>query len=222
MPNQPQSFEEVVQHRQKEELEFLQKVKDAFQRGKEENEEMLHRLDGQIKPLAVAGNAGVLGDRQANSRVRYRDQGYLARHYSEVRMHTGTFLIGISLGILVLAHDKDDPKLVGMAIVVWAVMVTVFGYFTLQENRKSAYQHMTREELFGEKTRPDPGLLKEPGFRFILLLTVVFVIAAVIWSVEIWQNQHRPAQQQAVKQTNQPISKDNKEAEPKPQPLPKE
>ena len=190
-----------MMHLQEAEKEFLKDAEviliDALKR---HHKQMLADFSERLKRAYPASK---LNEQNKNYRTRYRDQGDWARHFSEVRMHTAIFLIGICAGIMALAHTEHKLIFIDLACVLWGIWVLMFLFFTIAEHKKSESQHKTRQILFPNE-QLDHGLdghqslLRDRGLHIALLLTLLFIWTAWKWNNEIQKEIEKMAAQATV------------------------
>jgi hypothetical protein len=124
--------------------------------------EQLTKLNAKVDGLQARLDLMLTGDTPEhiqNRRVRFRENGNWARHYSTVRMTTTTALVSLSIGILSFKLNppaKPEPTFVNLAGGVWIAALCLFLVFT-----RYTYGEMERARLrrraLPEGAKPEPG-----------------------------------------------------------------
>ena len=115
-------------------------------------------------------------------RAQYSEAGKWARHYSNIRTATTTFLFGIALGLLSGALPDTQLNSNLAALFVWICGVGLFLAFTHFEYKKINHQsrHMHRMKATAEKYKEKIWWKHDVAFWVVCLLSLGFFI---IWLV---------------------------------------
>ncbi len=180
--------------------------------------DLLRKRDQEMieqRSLTAKAEADLNALKQSREQLRaaYAEAGAWARHFSTVRMTVTPFLIGISLGVTSFSWEKSGAAagLMGLAVVVWGVMLCLMYFFTAAMQRRWHHQQVDEFALqlsdvladVQRKPRPTaPSPLETPSkdnaWLATLVLSVLFGLAQAYWFISLFVPSWRPHSPQEV------------------------
>ena len=157
----------------------------------EENvSEQLTKLNAKVDGLQARLDLMLTGDTPEhiqNRRVRFRENGNWARHYSTVRMTTTTVLVSLSIGILSFKWNppaKPEPTFVNLAGGVWIAALCLFLVFTRYTYGEMERARLRRRALpEGAKLEPDKPLHPRQDMASWIVIVVTAAFGLLLLSL---------------------------------------